>query len=160
MKINERISKIEEYFSQMRIITVEGKRVMYVIVNFPYTWNIIDDIEEKFNVSVINSKEKVGEYFFCGDIENGEYVVFDAIEYCIDKIKESIERKKLLELKIKELTELFSNEDITLQQLKTLQISYNDIPQLPKKKNKPELKSEASTTPTSNEDIKVETTVS
>lgn len=137
MSIKERISKIEKYFKEMQIVTIDGKQVMYVIVNFPYGWVIDEDIETKFNVTV-STGEYNGEFYFCSEIDNGEESVFDAIEYNIEKMKEAIERAQLLTEKTKELKRIFEDESIGIAQLRELKLIFDkeeDIV-LPKKKDK------------------------
>jgi uncharacterized protein (UPF0333 family) len=151
MGITERIKRIGSYFKEMQIVTVEGnKQVIYVIVSFPYEWVIDNEIEKKYNVTV-GAGNYNGEYYFCSEIENGEEVIFDAIEYNIEKMKEAIERARLLSEKTMELRKMFENEDITLAQLRSLKITYDNETKIvvTKKidedaKNKPEeVKSEA-----------------
>lgn len=145
MGITNRIKQIETYFKEMQIVTIDGKQVIYVIVNFPYGWVIDEEIEEKYNVT-ISSGEYNGEFYFCTEIENGEEKVFDAIEYNIEKMKEAIERAQLLSEKTKELKRIFENENITLPQLRNLKIVYDEenivIPKKSKEKeeNKVEVK--------------------
>ena len=40
MGIKDRIKKLGNYFKEMQIVTLDGKQVIYVIVNFPYGWVI------------------------------------------------------------------------------------------------------------------------
>lgn len=124
MNIKERIKSISEYFKQMQITTVDdGSQVIYVEVAFPRGWIIGEEIEEKFGVQILEGNNK-NEYFFCADIELGEDVLFDAIEYNIDKMKEAIERAKLLSEKTKEITNIFKDESITIDQLRSLKFVY------------------------------------
>ena len=127
MAIKDRIKKIEQYFKEMQIVTLkDGKQVIYVVVEFPHGWVIDDEIEHKFDVT-IQQGEYQNEFFFCGEIDNGEGVVFDAIEYNIEKMKEAIERAQLLSEKTLELRKLFEDESITIEQLRTLIISFDNI---------------------------------
>lgn len=137
MSIKERISKIEKYFKEMQIVTVDGKQVIYVIVSFPYGWVIDEDIETKFNVTV-STGEYSGEFYFCSEIDNDEEIVFDAIEYNIEKMKEAIERAQLLSEKTKELKRIFEDENISISQLRTLKIMFDDDKEfvITKKKDK------------------------
>lgn len=124
MSIKERIKKIDSYFKEMQIVTIDNKQVIYVIVKFPNGWIIEEDIEEKFNVTVSNGAYN-NEYYFCGEIDNGEEIVFNAIEYNITKMKAAIERAKLLNEKIIELKSIFSDENISLESLRNMKITYN-----------------------------------
>ena len=80
------------------------------------------------------------------DIENGENVVFDAIDTNIERMKEAIERSQLLSEKIKELRSLFEDENIPLKDLKTLKIELKEtdeiLPITKKKDNKNETNKE------------------
>ena len=123
MSIAERIKKIEPYFKEMQIITVEKEPVIYVVVEFPYGWVIDEELEPKFNIT-ISKGEHSGEFYFCSEIKNGEETVFDAIEYNIEKMKEAIERAQLLSEKTKTLKELFEDESISILQLRNLKFVF------------------------------------
>lgn len=125
MDIKDRIKKLGAYFQGMQIVTTDdGSQVIYVIVRFPYNWVIDDEIEKKFGVTVAQGNS-VDEYYFCTDIDTGEQVIFDAIEYNIDKMKEAIERAQLLSRKTSELKLLFENESVTIEELRTLKFTYD-----------------------------------
>lgn len=125
MKIKDRIKNISEYFRQMQVTSVNGEQVIYVIVEFPRGWIIDEEIEKKFNISILQGSNP-NEYFFCADIDLGEEVLFDAIEYNISKMKDAIERAKLLQIKTKELSEMFQDESISIQQLRTLKFIFDE----------------------------------
>ena len=125
MKIKDRIQNISEYFKQMQVTTVSGTQVVYVIVEFPRGWIIDDEIEEKFDISILKGNTP-NEYFFCADIDVGEEVLFDAIDYNISKMKDAIERAKLLQIKTKELSDMFKDESISIQQLRTLKFVFDE----------------------------------
>ena len=139
MEIKERIKRISNYFREMQVTTVNNKQVVYVVVQFPKGWIIDDDIEDKFNVT-ISEGTNFNEYYFCADIETGEDAVFDAIEYNIEKMQDAIERAQLLAEKTKELRLLFENDTISLSQLKTLKLTFDETNEtldeivIPKKK--------------------------
>ena len=127
MDIKDRIKKLGKYFQGMQIVTTDdGSQVIYVVVKFPYNWIIDDELEKKFGVTVAqgNSAE---EYYFCTDIDSGEQILFDAIDYNIDKMKEAIERAQLLSKKTTELKALFENETVTIEELRTLKFTYDKI---------------------------------
>lgn len=127
MDIKDRIKKLGKYFQGMQIVTTDdGSQVIYVVVKFPYNWIIDDELEKKFGVTVAqgNSAE---EYYFCTDIDSGEQILFDAIDYNIDKMKEAIERAQLLSRKTTELKALFENETVTIEELRTLKFTYDKI---------------------------------
>lgn len=126
MNIKDRIKKLGKYFQGMQIVTTDdGSQVIYVIVRFPYNWIIDDDIEKKFGVTVAQGSS-AEEYYFCTDIETGEQVLFDAIEYNIDKMKEAIERTQLLSRKTNELKSIFEDENVTIEELRTLKFVYDN----------------------------------
>lgn len=124
MSINERISEIKEYFKEMQVRTVADKQVIYVIVNFPNGWVIDSTVEEQFNVTVLPLKNS-NEYAFCCDIDDGENIVFDAISFCISKMKNAIERAKLLAEKTKELKEMFSDDNVSIDKLRQLSFTFS-----------------------------------
>lgn len=129
MTIKERIEKIKIYFKELQIVTMENVQYIYIVVQFPRGWVVDEEIQDRFNVTVERGNCD-GEFYFCGEIDNGEDKVFDAIEHNILKMKEAIERAQLLSEKTLELKHLFENESISLDQLRTLKISYNEIPEL------------------------------
>lgn len=138
MGVKDRIKKIEPYFKEMQIVTVEDSQIIYIVVEFPIDWVIADDLEETYNVSVGNGNYG-GEYIFCTPIDNGEEKIFDAIEENIEKMKEAIERSQLLGEKIKELRNIFEDENVTINQLRQLKMElpeHNEIIQIGKKKEK------------------------
>lgn len=125
MKIKDRIQNISEYFRQMQVTSVNGTQVVYVIVEFPRGWIIDDEIESKFGISILKGNGP-NEYFFCADIDVGEEVLFDAIDYNISKMKDAIERAKLLQIKTKELSDMFQDESVSIQQLRTLKFVFDE----------------------------------
>lgn len=125
MKIKDRIQSISEYFRQMQVTSVNGTQVVYVIVEFPRGWIIDDEIESKFGISILKGNNP-NEYFFCADIDVGEEVLFDAIDYNISKMKDAIERAKLLQIKTKELSDMFQDESVSIQQLRTLKFVFDE----------------------------------
>jgi hypothetical protein len=125
MNITDRVKKISQYFVDMRITTVEGEQVIYVVVNFPRNWVVDENIEKTYPINVWESEDYENGYVFCTAIENGEEVLFDAIDYSIEKMKSAIERTSLFLKKENELKELFDNENISLAQLKTLKFTYD-----------------------------------
>ena len=131
MTIKERIEKISQYFKEMQITTVNGKQVIYVVVSFPRNWIIDESIEEKFGIAV-SQGTNLTDYYFCADIDSGEDVLFDAIDYNIEKMKEAIERAQLLSIKTKELKSLFEDENITIEELRSLTISIGNSNNLEK----------------------------
>lgn len=145
MTIKDRIKKLGPYFKEMQIVTIDNKQVIYVIVAFPNNWVIADDLEEKYGITITEGEYR-GEYYFCSDIDNGENVIFDAIDTNIERMKEAIERSQLLSEKIKELRSLFEDENIPLKDLKTLKIEIQEtteiLPITKKKDNKSETNKE------------------
>ena len=125
MDIKDRIKKISRYFRGMQITaTDDGSQVIYVIVSFPHGWIIDEDLEKKFGVT-ISQGNNIDEYYFCTDIDTGEQVLFDAIDYNIERMKEAIERAQLLSKKTSELKALFEDENVTIEELRTLTFNYD-----------------------------------
>lgn len=131
--IQERIKKIGEYFKEMQVTQVDGISVIYVVVNFPGKWIIDNSVEERYGVNVAEGNY-AGEYYFCAPIEGGFDAVFDSVDLCIQVNKDAMERAKIFQEKIAELKELFGNEEISLEELKGLELV------LGKAKKKPAIK--------------------
>ena len=125
MTIKERIKKINNYFKEMQIVTVDGEQIIYVSVSLPHGWIIDDKIEEKYNVTV-NEGTYPNEFYFATEIDNGEEKIFDAIEYTIEKMQDAIERAQLLKNKITELREIFQNDNININKLRTLKFTWDE----------------------------------
>lgn len=124
MDIKDRIKKISKYFREMQITTMDnGQQVIYVVVSFPHGWIIDDDLEKKFGVTV-SQGTNLNDYYFCTDIDSGEQVLFDSIEYNIDRMKEAIERAQLLSSKTTELKILFEDENVSIEELRSLTFNY------------------------------------
>ena len=118
MNIKERIKKISEYFKEMQVIDVDGVQTIYVVVKFPNGWKIDNTLEEKYK-TIVEIGNEPNEFYFFTELENEENV-FNAIEYNIEKMKDAIERATLLKQKINELKDLFQDESISIQTLRTL----------------------------------------
>lgn len=124
MTISERINSIAPYFREMQVTTVDGSTVIYVVVKFPDRWIVDESVSEKYKVVVQRGREP-GEFYFCGDVADGEDNVFNAVEYSVKKMKEALERSRLLTEKVNELTSIFSDESIPLESLRNMSISYD-----------------------------------
>lgn len=125
MDIKDRIKKISKYFRGMQITsTDDGSQIIYVVVSFPHGWIIDEDLEKKFEVT-ISQGTNMDEYYFCTDIDTGEQVIFDAIDYNIERMKEAIERAQLLSKKTGELKALFEDENVSIEELRTLTFNYD-----------------------------------
>ena len=122
MELKDRIARIGEYFNNMEITTLDGKQVIYVGVLFPKGWIIDDTITEKYGVSILKGEDDVI-YFAC-NIEDGIESVFDAIEYNISKMKDAIERAKLLTEKTFELKAMFEDENNSVEDLRNLKFIF------------------------------------
>lgn len=119
--IKERIKKISPYFKGMQVDDSDGEQVIYVMVSFPSSWIIQEDIPNKFDISIASNN---GVYYFCASLEQGFDILFDAIEYNIEKMKIAIERTNLFKTKMGELKNLFEDETIPIEALRTLEFTY------------------------------------
>ena len=119
MDITERISRIKDYFKTMQA----DANVIYIAVTFPDNWRIYNEVEEKFSIKVRPGNDP-GEYYFFANMDDGFDVLFDAIEYNVTQMKEGIERAQLLNAKVKELKDLFSNREISIGSLRTVKFTY------------------------------------
>ena len=115
--IQDRITSISNFFKGMQVKQIDETSVIYVVVNFPQNWIIDETIQEKFDVSVINGEEQ-NDLYFCADMSVGFDKVFDAIDYCIRVNKDAMERAKIFQDKLRQLKELFSNEEIGVDELR------------------------------------------
>ena len=134
MDISNRIKKLGKYFNEMQIVEESGVQVIYVVVNFPSRWIIDEDYAKSKGVTVMQGD--AGQYFFCTELETGEEAVFDVIDDNIDKMREAIERAQLLTTKTKELKELFENEDIKIEKLRTIKFTFDEPEEIIVPKNK------------------------
>ena len=121
--VQERIKKTGEFFRGMQVTQVEETNVIYVIVQFPNRWIIDDTIQEKFDVNVMDGKVE-GEYYFCAEMGVGFDAVFDAIDYCIQANKDAMERAKIFQEKLMKLKEIFGNEEVSVDELRSLDFTY------------------------------------
>ncbi len=137
MNINERVKSIEKYFKSLNM--VDGAVV--VLVKFPDKWKVFnkEEISNEFKVDV-GKKDGVDGTFFVGEIADGLDNVFDAIDEVVNQNKTFEEKAALLEIKAKELSDLFIAEP--LEKLKTLQFTF--ATKKPDKKTKNTVKEKAS----------------
>ena len=124
MDIKERIENVKQYFKGMQVENLEGANIIYVIVQFPPRWIIDEDIKDKFGVSIVQGQDYPGQFYFCAEMEKGFDVVFDAIEYNVEKMLTAQERASLLKQKVQELQRLFMDESISIESLRTLDFTY------------------------------------
>ena len=127
--VQYRIDKVKQYFKGMQVTKVDETNVIYVIVSFPQKWIIDDEITGKYDVNVMNGKER-GEYYFCAEMSVGFDKVFDAIDYCIGVNKDAMERAQIFQEKIAELKEIFGDGTKTIDELRVLEFTFP-----PQKKN-------------------------
>ena len=124
MDINNRIQSIQEYFKEMQIVTVNDKNIIYMTIQLPHKWVTPDDLMEKFHVDILNEHEvkmsTPGTYYFYIEASYGYDMIFDAIEYTINKNKEAEARVKLFKEKMSELEDIFMDENNTLSQLENM----------------------------------------
>lgn len=119
MDINERIKEIEPYFKSLNM--VDGTTV--ILVKFPDKWKIFnaEELTETYNVYT-GKKENVDGIFFLSETSNGVDCIFDAIGEVINQNKTFEEKAALLEIKAKELSDLFLTEP--LEKLRTLEFTF------------------------------------
>jgi hypothetical protein len=125
MEISDRIKKLGNFFSQMQIVPDGETRVIYVVVRFPSTWQVDEDIAKKHGVTIADG-DTLGEYYFATDIDTGEGAIFDTIDETIDKMKEAIERSELYTKANARLRKIFEDETIPIQKLRTIEFKFID----------------------------------
>lgn len=123
MSVEERIEKIHPYFSEMKIVNGEDdSRFICISCRFPEKWKLTPDVtKEKFGADC--EKESGTSLFWC-PISTGFDAIFDAIDYNINVNELAQERIALFKTKINELKELFNDNDITVEMLRTLTFSW------------------------------------
>ena len=130
----------------MEIISSEtdGQQI-YVAVTLPHNWVIDDKVDDKFNVQHAVHE---GVSYFWGALEDGVENVFEAIDYTIEQNRTAQEKANLFEDKVKELREIFTSDEYSIEQLRGLKITVGDkaftLPLLtqPERKNKKDKKEE------------------
>lgn len=144
--IQERIKKIGQYFKGMQVTEVQVSdestiQVIYVVTVFPEKWIVDESVTEKFGVDVQDASDveghEIGEYYFCAPIDLGFDKVFDAIDFSIQVNKDAMERAKIYTEKNRMLKELFGNEEITLDELKSLEFTFTKKKKSTTKKRTP-----------------------
>lgn len=126
MEISDRIKKISKFFETMQIVPgEEGRQLIYVIVTFPPEWPVDEEGAAKRNVTVA-AGTGAGQYIFCTDIDTGEQAIFDAIDENIEKMKDAMERARLLKEKTKALREMFEDESIPVSRLSTIAFTMSE----------------------------------
>lgn len=120
LQIRDRIAKLGKSFRKMEIVSneVDGQQV-YVAVALPSNWIVDERTEEKFGVGHTTDN---GITFFWGALEDGENNVFDAIEYNIEQNRTAQEKANLFEEKVRDLQNIFTNDEYTIEQLRSLKI--------------------------------------
>lgn len=134
--IEKRISKLNRYFRGMQVEDIDGEQVIYVIVEFPPRWVVPDDVEAKFNVNVEKGQD-AGLWYFIGELGIGFDALFDAVEYTVNVMMTAQERVNLLQSKVVELRNLFEDESMTIDMLRTLEFTWKGKKKIPKKIEKP-----------------------
>lgn len=146
IKINDRIAKLGKAFQKMEIISneVDGQQI-YVAVTLPSNWVIDEKTGNKFN---IQHAVHEGVSYFWGALEDGVENVFEAIDYTIEQNRTAQEKANLFEEKVKELRDIFTSDEYSIEQLRALKITVGEkaftLPLLnqPDKKNKKDKKEE------------------
>lgn len=126
MEISDRIKKLGKYFSTMQVIQgEEGKQLIYVVVNFPENWPINEEGAKKRNVTAVLG-DYPGQCVFCADIDTGSEAIFDTIDENIEKMKEAMERAKLLKEKQMLLNRMFEDEANSIEKLRTIRFKFDE----------------------------------
>ena len=124
MDVKDRIENVKQYFKGMQVENLNNSNIIYVIVQFPPRWIVDEEIQNKFGVSVVQGQDYPGQFYFCVEMEKGFDVVFDAIEYNVKKMLTAQERASLLKQKVQELQNLFMDETVSIESLRTLDFTY------------------------------------
>ena len=150
MDVKDRIAKIKPYFKGMQVETIDGEQVIYVVTGFPPKWFIVDGIEEEYNV-VVQEGNVDGEWIFITEFANGFDMVFDAIDHNIEEMKIAQERAELLQRKVAELKEMFMDETVSIDMLRTLEFTWKGKKKMTVQRTKPQKQTEKEITEEKNE---------
>ena len=107
MAVKDRINKINPYFKEMQIITIDNKQVIYVVVEFPNGWVIADDLEEKYNITISEGKYHQIKRMF-GTVDLG-VVELERISIGGLTLPENLAQGECEELSKAQLSQIFSN---------------------------------------------------
>lgn len=126
--VKDRIEAIKEYFLGMDV--KDG--LVSIAVKFPRKWMILEGLDEKYGIVIDECRNTAGSpyakepssFYFAVSLDDGFDVAFDAIDENISVMKAAEERVELLELKTKELKEIFDSEENSLEKLKTLEFTF------------------------------------
>lgn len=135
LTIQDRIKKLGSYFHGMKVENINDVNVIYVIASFPHGWEISPESGSKYNVSIVQTND--GQYYFCAEMEVGFETVFTVIEECVDRMINLQERNVIFKQKLAELNELFMDESISTNALKTIEFNYKGKKKATKQKNDP-----------------------
>lgn len=123
--IKDRIKALGSYFNEMKVATGNnGEEYIYVTVVFPREWVLDGRTIEKFGV---DCSQENGITYFWADLNTEFSVVFDAIDYNIKVNKEAQEKVVIFNEKMKELQDIFSDEENDLEKLKSLTFTFNNV---------------------------------
>ena len=121
--ITQRIAKIKDYFQEMKVANTEEGEYIYITTVFPSGWILDNRTPEKFGVECVTEK---GLSYFWAKIDVGLDRVFDAVDFNVKVNKEAQEKVVLFNEKVKELQDIFADEDNDIERLKTLQMVFID----------------------------------
>ena len=141
-EVTERIKRLGDYFIEMKVASAtngdaDATEYIYVTVSFPHEWVLDGRTPDKFNVDCANEN---GVTYFWAVMDVGFEKVFDAIDYNIKVNKEAQEKVVIFNEKLRELRDIFSNEDYDVETLKSLHFEFGAKPEskLPFVVDKPE----------------------
>ena len=123
MSVEERIEKIRPYFGEMKIVNNQSNECYICIsCHFPDKWKICPDAtKEKYKTDC--SEEQGSAIFWC-PMTTGFDTIFDAIDYNINVNKLAQERIALFKNKMNELKDLFNDNDMPIEMLRTLTFTW------------------------------------
>jgi hypothetical protein len=125
--MNTRIEKIAPYFIEMKVINAENETIIYINVSFNKNW-VVPDLPSKWNVDFF--KKDDGTWVFYTQLSNGEKELFDSIDFIIQTNLDIEKRQELFLFKMRELENIFKDENNDLKTLSTLTFNFKQ------KKNK------------------------
>lgn len=121
--ISQRIANIKEYFREMKVANTEEGDFIYITTVFPPSWVLDNRTVEKYGVECVHEN---GLTYFWGKMSVGFEAIFNAVDFNIKVNREAQEKAVLFNEKVKDLQQIFENEDYDIEKLRTLQLVFSN----------------------------------
>lgn len=109
----------------MQVVENNGEQYIYVAVIFHQKWDVDKEkTSEKFSVDSYGTDDGTNTFYFVAPLETGFDAVFDAVEFNVQRNKTKIEKAEIFKEKYTEFVNIFENEEVTPEMLKTLEFNF------------------------------------